>query len=413
MKRSDDGKLKSITVLKLKLDLAQEQAGKAEELHRIAALCRRGRNAGAMNWLMRQHGYPQSEAQRERKAKKAQFGDKPKCEASLIYHAVRAASQGLTGTIQSMLANEIASFLAAKQDWRNGKAEDGKRPKRKDAILSYEARPPYFTEMQIPVRATEATFRFDGVPMLTCRLLLGQPTTLQIKTASLPARIRNMLYRIAAGERPLTDSKLLLRDDEWYWFLPQQFESTAVDAAATAHLWPVIPGDEPPSKYDQPFTLYVPGRDKPWMIGDGWYLRSQAHRIETLRKEIGWRYRNGHGLGHGRSKVDSKMKAIGKRFANIVDEFRKRLISDVAKASERFGCGTVVYHEPTLPARERCWFAARGLDWNWTTFVSNLENNLARRGLVLEVVRLKASEIASKSGGNKELGVNQVCEAVV
>lgn len=388
MKRDADGKLSSVTILKLKLQLDSEQS---EELQRMAELCRRGRNAGGTNWLLRQHGLPETQKQSERLCKHAKHAGKPKSESARIYHAVREGSPGLTGTVHSMLANQINSYLAGKLDWREGKTEDGKRPRRRDAIMSYNARPPFFTAIEIPIRANEARFTFGDTADISFRVLSAGPTVSRISTSRLSAGQKRLLHQLASGERKLTDSKLLLRDGEWFWFLPLAFESNAVQSDRQAVLSPVIPCESTVGNADRPFGLSLPEREKPWYIGDARYIIAQAHRIETMRKAIGWRYRQRNGAGHGRRKIDEKMRRVGQLWANITDEFRRRLICDIVNQCERAACGTVVYREPSLPLREKCWFARNGLEWNWTRFFGDLENALARRGIVLkkELLRLK------------------------
>lgn len=388
MKRDADGKLTSVTILKLKLHLDAEQS---DELQRMAEMCRKGRNAGATNWLLRQYGLPESAKQSERLCKHAKHAGKPKGESSRIYHAVREGSPGLTGTVHSMLANQINSYLAGKLDWREGKTEDGKRPRRKDAILSYDARPPFFTAIEIPVRANEARFSFGDTAELSFRVLSSCHTLVHISLSRLSRGQKTLLHELAAGTRKLADSKVIKRDDEWFWFLPIAFESNAVQSYKEAVLSPVVPDESTIGNADRPFSLVLPERDKPWHIGDSRYITAQSRRIEIMRKAVGWRYRQRNGAGHGRKKVDEKMRRIGQLSSNISDEFRRRIICDIANQCERAGCGVLVYREPSLPLREKCWFARNGLEFNWTRLYGDLENSLARRGIVLrkELLRLK------------------------
>lgn len=379
-KRGEGGGLQSITLLKLKLKLEPDQA---KELQRIAELCRRGRNAGAMDWLLRQHGKPESPKQSERLCKHPKYVGKDKSESSKIYHAVRAESDGLTATIHSMLANQVNSFLNGKLDWRRGKADDGKRPRRKDAILKYEDRPPFFTAIEIPVRAVDARFSFGDIPAMECRLTSDGKTVLKISTGSLSAGHKRQLHALADGARKLADSKLLLKDDEWYWYLPMAFETTAIVSDRQCVLWPTLIAEEGERQLDRPFRLVIPDRQKPWGIGDGHYLLAQTHRFTTIKKQIGWRYRQRNGAGHGRKKVDAKQRQVSQALANVVDEVRRRMIVDIVRQCEIAGCGTLLYREPSLPLRERTWFAKHGLEWNWTRLLGDLENACKRRGIVL------------------------------
>lgn len=385
-KRKSDGTLQAVTLLKLKLQLTGEQSA---ELSRIAELCRIGRNAGGIDWLLRQHGKPESRKQSERICKHAKHGDKPKSESSKIYHAVRAASPGLTGTIHSMIANQINSYLAGKLDWREGKTEDGKRPRRSNAILANNARPPFFTAIEIPVRAVDATFRFGDTADLICKLTACVETSVRIKTASLSGGQKRILHQLSAGERKLADSRILLKDNEWYWYVPFIFDQPKILTERQAELSPVLNLTDKDIRMERPYSLSLPDLKRPWGIGDGRYLIAQTRRIETLKKMIGYRYRNHEGKGHGRKQVDERKSRCSRHLANIVDEVRRRMIADVVRQCERNGCGTVLYHEPSLPLREKSWFAANGLDWDWTKFAANLKNSLARRGIALIVKTLK------------------------
>lgn len=396
-KRKPDGTLTFRTVLKLKLQVGDEQR---VELARMAELCRRGRNAGSVNWLMRQHGFPLSERQIKRhrapSAKELERLQKrggdlaAKSESTYIYHAVAEVTAGLTATVRSMLAAQVASYLSGKLDWREGKTEDGKRPRRRDAINKGDARPPYYTATEIPIRAAEATFRYSDDASLTFRVLASGATTVSLSTRQFSSGQRTLLKELSAKQRKLTDSKLLLKNDNWYWYLTLEFDAPVIQSERTAELRVRMPpGEAWQGRREHPCDLTLPGRDRPWGCGLGeWYVDFIA-RLETRRKRIGERYRHRAGTGHGRDKWDTISHRLGASRQRATDEFRRQLIVEIVDHAERAGCGTVLYHEPSLPLREKCWFAMRGVEWDYTRFVMDLENALARRGIRLTTTILK------------------------
>lgn len=408
-RRKPDGTLTFRTVLKLKLQVSADQAS---DLEAIAALCRRGLNAGAVNWLMRQHGLPLSEKQANRLCKHKAHEGREKSESTRIYHAVREASPGLTADVHSMLANQIASYLSGRLDWREGKTEDGKRPRRKDAILQGSARPPYFTAVEIPVRATGVRFRYFDDAELTCKLLASGATTVAISTRKISQGQRTILKELSAGSRKVPDSKLLLKEGEWYWYVPLAFDAPAVQSDTVAELRPVVPapGAAWQRQREHPFSLTMPGRDRPWGCGLGeWYVR-QCERIEIRRKLIGERYRHRCGSGHGRKKWVCISHRIGLAQRRLTDEVRRKCIAEIVANAERAGCGTILYREPSLPLRDKCWFQANAMgavNWDWTRFAVDLENAAARRGLRVEKKTLTWKEVFGNASTTAE-GVREL-----
>jgi hypothetical protein len=382
--------VKSITVLKLKLVDADDL------LRPIGETCRRARNAGLENWLLRQRGFPESRKQSERLIA-SKNGDKPKAESTKIYHSITAAVPELGTTQVTMLAQAIASHLSAKVDWRRGTGENGKRPKRRDAILAYEDRPPFFTTLEIPVHNAHCRISFSDRLTITLNRPLRevQSVTLEVSLRKLPPSIQSIIRDMGTGKRKLPDSKLVEKDGTWYWHIPVTFE-TGIRSDLTAELWPTIGSEKDGRQTDRPFRLELPNRDRPWWIGDGRYLKAQTERLIGLRKMIGWRYRQRMGAGHGRAKVDAAVRRRRTQERNVRTEVLRRAIADIVRQCVQSNAGILVYHEPSLPLREKCWFAANGLDWDWTKFGADLKNAAARQGIEVIVKQWKVKDAIPK-----------------
>ncbi len=145
-------------------------------------------------------------------------------------------------------------------------------------------------------------------------------------------------------------------------------------------------------KDDRPFRLSFPDGGG-WSVGDGRYLHAQTMRLIGLRKQIGYRYRNRNGTGHGRAKITRSVRLRVQQLGNVRDEFRRRLVNDIVRQCERQQAGTLVYREPSGPAKTKCWFERRKLEFDWTRFLTDLKNSAARHGIAVEKKRLKMEEV--------------------
>lgn len=380
--------MKSITVLKLKIG---EESWPA--LVQIGQACRKARNVALEDWLLRQRGKPESERQSKRLVvRKDKTSDQPKSESTKLYHAIREGVPELGTTQASMVSAAVWSSLSAKVDWRRGSGDNGKRMRRRDAILSYEDRPPFFTALEIPLHNAHTVVKFtDRLTLTIGRPLDSVPVlVVDVSLRDLPPGKQLLLRELASKKRKLADSKLVERDGQWYWHVPLTFE-TEVLSDRTAELWPVLGTTRDGKQQDRPFRLDLPGR-RPWYVGDGRYLLSQTARLIGLRKQIGWRYQQRMGAGHGRQKIDEAVRRRRQQEKNMRTEVLRRAIADVVRQCVREKCGCLVYHEPSLPLRKRCWFQAAGLDWDWTKFEADLRNAAARQGVAVETKAWKWKE---------------------
>lgn len=379
--------MKSITMLKLKV------VNPPEDLERIAKIIRRGRNIGLEDWLLRQRGKPESDKQ----AKGVQTrkpGAKPIHPSTKIYHAITEGIPEVSGSVCAKLSSEVWSNLSAKIDWRRRAGEEGKPRKRSDAIIDYEDRPPWFTSLDIPAlnRLTDVEFG-DSLSITISNLMRGEePLRLELSLKGLPPKLKKLIRRVIAGELKHSDASLRCKEGVWTLFWPVQQEPRVVlSAEAQAVLAPQIA--EPDSRQsDRPFQMTLASGGH-WYVGDGRYLLAQTDRLIGLRKMVGYRYRNGSAKGHGRQKADAAVIKRNRQLRNVRDEFRRRAVCDVVRQCERHGCGTLVYREPTGPAKTKCWFERNRLEFDWTRFLTDLKNSCARRGIKVVVEKLKIGEV--------------------
>lgn len=378
--------MKSVTVLKIKV------VDGDSDLERIAILCRKARNIASTDWLLRQNGMPESDRQsRSLIKRKGVAVDKPKSESTKLYHAIVEKVPELGTFTVPKLAAEVNAFLSSKVDWRRGMEVDGRRAKRKDAILAHEDRPPFFTAIEIPLHNQQCDLRIgDDCTLSVRRLTRDEPViNLRLSLRRLPPALKRILLDLATGSRKLPDSKLLCRKGEWFWFVPVASEQPQANSEEFITLFPVVPSTD--GDRDRPFRVESGERTRG--IGDGRYLLRQTLRMESLMKQIGWRYRQRRGTGHGRKKIDRAVMLRRTRLSNIVGEVRRSAIRDIVNFARKEGAGIVVYREPTGVAKEKCWFTVRELTWDWTRFASDLKNSLAKHGIALEVKKLRIGEI--------------------
>jgi hypothetical protein len=370
--------MKTTTILKLKLET------ECLQLDEVAAICRQARNAAVEDWLLRSRG--------KRPAKDQKL---LKSESGKLYRAVTAKYPELGSSPASCIAASVARHFTAKLDWRRGSDENGKRPKRGDAILNHEDRLPWFTQLQIPLHNRTVAVKFtDKLSVSIGNLLSGRgaPTVLELSTKKLPGRIKKKLHAVASGEAKLCDSYLLKKGEQWYWYLPFQEEVAEACPDIEAELTPVLPKAAGPRATDRFFVLKLPG-GRTWYIGDGRYLAAQVRRLTMLRKQIGWRYRQGFGAGHGRRKIDAAVSKRATQERNIRQEVMRRAICDIVNQCKRHNVGTLVYREPTDPAKTHCWFDSADLTFDWTRFIGDLTNRLASIGTVVSKKKLKIKEV--------------------
>lgn len=369
--------MKNVTAYRFKIDEPPES------LKAIAERLRLARNVASMDWMMRQAGLPLHGKQ-----------NPDRCESTNIYHSIKEHDIGIDSQVASMLAASINSFVSGKLDWREN--ESGKA-KRSDAIKAGNARPPYFTAIEIPVHNKISKLTLEDCYRLSIRPIVNeQPISLKIATSKLPRRLRLVLASILSGEQRMPCGTLHYRDKgskpAWYWNISISSEVEPLDSDVEVEVWPTLDGDGERS-VDRPFTCVLPGGRK-WAVGDGRFFLSQVERLEGAIKSIGHAYRNRRtGAGHGRAKYDANKSRFRAQLANVTAEVRRKCIVDIIDQCKRNNAGTLVYREPTNPAKDKVWFKIKGVEWDWTRFGTDLKNSAARAGIKLKFKKLKIAEI--------------------
>lgn len=378
--------MKTTTVLRFRAEIDDDAP-----LIAAAEQCRLARNAGLENWLLRQRGMPESEKQGKISPRPDKDGNpRALSESTKLYHAMTAVADSVNTNVISALAAEVNTALGTKVDWR--KQGEGKTRKRANAILDYEDRPPFYTSLQIPIlRSQSAVIIEEGAARVEAKVIKGEVLTLPLSVRGMTAGQLAILQSLASGERRQPDSKLMYKSQKnaWYLHVPIQFE-TERRSDIEVEVYPVLGRPEGRAN-DNFLRVHLPD-GKRWTVGHGAYLLAQTARLIGLRKQIGWRYARGEGAGHGRQKIDAAVRKRRKQQQDIVKEVCNRAVTDVLRQCDRCGAGVIVYRRPSLPLRTRSWFAAVGLDWDWTSFESRLKNVAARRGVELVVKHYRIAE---------------------
>jgi hypothetical protein len=201
-----------------------------------------------------------------------------------VVDAICEAVPELGTTQASMIAEAINSHLGAKVDWRRN--SDDKKKRRRDAILSYEDRPPFFTSLEIPLHNTHTKVTFgDRLTIAVNRPMADMKRlVLDVSLRGMPRGKQRLLREIADGKRKLASSRLVERDGEWYWHVPFTFESS-VRSDRIAELWPVTDAKKDGKQHDRPFMLRLLGRVGCSCERCGWVAPGQGG------SDRGWRSR--------------------------------------------------------------------------------------------------------------------------
>lgn len=396
----------AMTILKLRLDVDREQS---EALDCIARLCRKARNAGVENWLLRERGLPLNPKQAAKPQSRMVRGKdgvlslrarETSSESTKIYHSMTAVTPELDTGLVSSLSREINSHLNAKVDWR--KRGDDKTRKRRDEILVYEQRPPFSQALKIPIISQKAVFVYGSQTRLEVNPLksaYGTVLKLKIHTKFLGAGKKNKLMDICEGRRKLQDSYLHFRPEKssWYWYLPiEEDGAEPLDENVSITLMPTF-GKTEDNRKDRPFYVDGDQLNREWYLGNPRYTLSQVKRLITAEKDIGYAYRTRRtGSGHGRKKLDDAIRLKRIRRRHQIEEFRRRLICEAIQQCERWNAGRLVYWKPSLPLRDRSWFFEKGLEWDWTRFESDLKNSAEKAGVKVKVEKLGLRDVYPK-----------------
>jgi hypothetical protein len=190
----------------------------------------------------------------------------------------------------------------------------------------------------------------------------------RISVGKLSRGNRNLLKRVASGELKMADSRITERRGKWYFDLC--YEVPVKDHGLSEDRTAVLSMGEGNS-----FDLTLPD-GRVWNLGDDAILLKEYERLVMRRKVMRYRSKHQHGKGHGKARFYRRLRPYSHRFLDMQDEYRRHLMDDLIKACIKEDCGVVDYREPTIPLRDKSWFASNGVPFNWSEFLPLLKFKL-------------------------------------
>ena len=377
--------------------------------------CCQARNAAMMHWYRFRKDNPDWEPGAEYDAPEPKIKRKAKEDAKApkdspigprlflsreLYAAGSSAAPNLAGVVLSSCCQDVIKRLKANTPYNH----PGKARKVWRAILDNEVCIPTWREGCIPVPRNASAFGYEGhatrvlkdlsraaesgcalqFPLLS--RMSGYKTitpVVRLEVGDMSRGHRQLLRRLADGRLRLADSQLTEKDDKWFALLcyeiPEIESALPVDRVMT--LEPCVPG----SKW--PFRLMWTdddGQAETWGIGMARPLVGDYRRVETRRRAIRYRYRDGCGSGHGKQRWYKTIRPMSRAVVDMQSRFEKQTVADVMKTMLRAGCGKLQYREPSMPVRERSWFAGVDVPFGWATFEARLKFKVESAGLAYD-----------------------------
>jgi hypothetical protein len=350
-------------------------------------------------------------------------GDIRKIPKKLFYDTAKAAAERLgTGSV-SACSLEVYRALTARVPYTMRSQTDARYKDK--AILANDMSLPNFCSVNVPLRRQEARIEETACGYVLVASILSQKAG--YKKCSLQWRLnmrkfsaghRALMARIVRAEderrkevRPkgsakregkaweLCDSRIIHDNGRWFYLLNYRLPKPRdLPRENVLKLYPAKP------EVYRPFEIMMPD-GKRWGLGDGYVYDIVCKRVNVRRRTVQFRYGRGHGKGHGRQRVYRAIRPIARAVLDMQLQLRRMVASDVVRWCQRTNCGTVIYYEPSKPARLVSWFAKRDLHFGWAAFRSQLVQRLEREGVAVEVVVLKRAELApddhKQSAGEK------------
>lgn len=342
----------------------------------------------------------------------------PKEIAKQMYYYGRAASPNINSTLISACRKQVIKDFKAHVAY-NHPARKRYRYKWQ-AIRGFELSRQCFTKDDVPVLTQDARIVLNGMGTGKCSgELLDRGKSSCILWAPLFSRVagfeqkgiiarlglrtldaghggdkeegrRKVVERICRGEWEMCQSRLVFRDDKW--FLRLSYKRPAinhwlnVDNVAT-----VVPGIGKDSKW--PFWIIFPDGST-LGLGFGKPYKAEWERLSIRRKSIRRRHRDGLGKGHGKGGFYKHIKPYERAGRDMQDRFVKTAMAFLVKQLIANDCGSLMYREPTMPAREHTWFAKNSLPMNWTEFESFMRWKAELNTIAYEKERIGAKNAA-------------------
>jgi hypothetical protein len=219
----------------------------------------------------------------------------------------------------------------------------------------------------------------------------------RLKVRQMSKGQRRILRQIASRDLVISDSQLVKKKGVWYFQLAYMVpaQNHHLDETRTAELVANGPGAR------RPFTLHFPDGET-WDIGNGLGILREYQRLEDRRAALRFRYKKGFGRGHGRGRYYQKSQPYEGAHHAMSTRLMHETIADVIKQCILHNCGSLDYREPSIPLRDRLWFAKKGFPFNWTFFQGSLVFQTKKHTITMTNPlkrRMKTKEFKERFGG--------------
>lgn len=222
--------------------------------------------------------------------------------------------------------------------------------------------------------------------------------------------VTSILLRIATGELRHHGGSLTYDANKRKWFLNLTWSSLVevakarVDPNMTATLHPAI---------RHPWTLFLPGGGKQWMLGRGDFVARVREQLLAQRWNRQANYRNAGSStkGHGRGRALLPIDKLSRRWKDFVKRLNHTLTTDAVRVCESLGIGEIVYVQPAGSVRDKRFLSRAGkvagredsTGWDWYQVASMLAYKCKERGIKL-VVRKSGEDAVGENPAAKSNG---------
>lgn len=389
-----------------------------KRLHQTAHLCSVARNAAATNWLLWRRAHPdwqpndpynapptkiKTSPRRPKDPTKPPINPEDRKDSPIaprlylsreLNHAVRDAAPSLSSNIASCCVQHVIKALKRKTSYVKKERGFKGRWFWESILLNEDSLPNYRNSefINAPKSSTKLIYSDDGCYVQfslfskECRERVLAPIV-RLHVKDLSNGHRRILKQLTNGTMPLCDSQITFFRGDWYINLSYKLPTSAIalpkDRVLTVE--PCGPNDP------RPFRLYWTNEDgdaRTWDVGAGRPLTMEYRRIQAIRRAV----RSKGYMGHGQQKQHSRTSHMSDRVILLCDRFRKQTVADIIRLAISERCGSILYHEPTMPVRENTWFADQDVPMDWTKFESHLANKSINTGLEYHTERIGMAE---------------------
>jgi len=416
-------------VLKLRLGASLTGPTKrmARDLHQASLLYNQCRNAIVRAWERSAEDNPSETfamfvcrcgAAERRASRKAAGESKVRehctCEDNPCEVARQACPLLAAKITTSCATQEVSAKLRSKLPWnRPNKAH---RYIWQGILANQVARPCYRgSELPVPCQDAKLSLTDSGYTLSfpVWSLASGRQHRnflCRIPTKRLTRGYKRILFNIVKGEWNLCDSRLQFheprsRQKKGFWAIHLVYDRkqdpiAGLDSKQVARL------TLQPKDAKKPFDVSTDGVFKPWLLGDVDVYLGFLSRLETRRLEMRLRHKEkGSGRrGHGRGRTEKAIRPATRKARNIARLFQWRIVAQLVRFCERYGCGVVEFSEPKQGQKNASWFAVPGRPWTWADFMSRLKHKLWVNGIDLRESEGGEQKQARRSRGPKVNG---------